>query len=106
MTEYDCAEANRRASDPERVGRALKLLRAHVGITQVELARRLGLASRTPVTMTEGGRASITLCTLERYASALGVHMTMVLAYATDIEYFEASAPLADEDDSQLGSTG
>lgn len=41
--------------------------------------------------MPEYDYAEATICSLERFATALGVTMSLVLAYATDIERYEAT---------------
>jgi DNA-binding XRE family transcriptional regulator len=58
-----------------RVVQDLAALRKAVGVTQVELAKRVGI-SQPSVAQIEGGRAKdIKLSTLVRIAAALGAHV-------------------------------
>jgi transcriptional regulator with XRE-family HTH domain len=56
------------------VGSAIKRARREVGITQAELARRLG-TSPPYVSMIESGASNLTVGQMSSVASALGVEM-------------------------------
>ncbi|MFO0675334.1 MAG: helix-turn-helix transcriptional regulator [Polyangiaceae bacterium] len=61
---------------PERlvkdVGRRIGELRSDVGVTQAELAEKIGVATRY-VQSVEGGGENLTLTTIAKFAIALGV---------------------------------
>lgn len=54
------------------VGARIRMIRETLGITQDDLAKRVGL-QRVSVTNTEIGRQRLLLDGIERYAAALGV---------------------------------
>jgi transcriptional regulator with XRE-family HTH domain len=53
------------------VGKRIRFIRITLGLSEVQLASRLKV-SRQAVSNVETGKARITLCSLERYAKALG----------------------------------
>lgn len=64
-TEYDALE------EEFALARELILARSRAGLSQAEVARRMGTTQST-VARLEGGRAKPTLLTVERYAKATG----------------------------------
>lgn len=61
-----------------RAGARLAAVRESAGLTQEELATRLGIATRN-VQRVEAGRRNLTLQTIERFAKALGVDPTSIV---------------------------
>ena len=61
-----------------RVGMAIRDAREEGGLTQTELAARMGVA-QSALSRIEAGRANITLEMLTRIATALGAPLTMKL---------------------------
>ncbi len=62
-----------------RIGVVLRQARESAGLTQEELAQRLG-TKKTAVSRIENHAEDIKLSTLERYASALGKHLYVRVA--------------------------
>ncbi len=58
--------------EAEKLGKNLKRIRAEKGISQVDVARSLGV-SRGFVSNIEGGKTNPTLATIARLANAVGV---------------------------------
>lgn len=58
--------------DPRTLGRAIRALRHRAGLTQKELAARVG-TSEAYVSNVEGGRRDVRWSTLRRLLGALGV---------------------------------
>jgi len=81
----------RKARDPEfakdfdsgyeqfKIGVMLKQAREEAGITQEELARRLD-TKKTAISRIENHAEDIKLSTLEKFAQALGKHLTLKVA--------------------------
>lgn len=81
----------RKASDPEfakgydagyqqfKIGVMLKQARLEAGVTQEELAARLQ-TKKTAISRIENHAEDIKLSTLERFAEAIGKHLTLKIA--------------------------
>ena len=76
-TEYDALE------EEFALARELILARSRAGLSQAEVARRMGTTQST-VARLEGGRAKPTLLTVERYAKATGSRAVVKLVPDTD----------------------
>lgn len=61
---------------------ALRACRKKLNITQGELAERLGVTLST-VSDTEAGRNLLTLAKVQRYCTALGVKLDVVIGHST-----------------------
>lgn len=72
--EPGAAEAYERAQRDYELGRRLRELREAAGVTQVELARRVGTGQST-IARIEAGGGTPKLDTLERIATALGAEL-------------------------------
>ncbi len=59
-------------SEAEKLGRNLKRIRTEKGISQVDIARSLGV-SRGFVSNVENGKTNPTLATITKLATAIGV---------------------------------
>lgn len=66
-----------------RVGVLLRQAREDAGLTQEELARRLN-TKKSAISRIENHAGDIRLSTLERYAAALGRHLSLELRSAAD----------------------
>lgn len=69
--------------NPAKMGQALRAVRIRLGITQRELAEKVGV-SINYLSLVESGKRGISLTQLHRLASGLGVPATFVLVYATE----------------------
>lgn len=67
------------------INEALKLVRLYWGYNQIELATQLGL-SQSMISEIERGGKSVSLETLERYSSGLGIRMSQLMFFAEEIE--------------------
>lgn len=67
------------------INEALRLLRLYCGMSQMDLAKELGI-SQSMISDVEGGRKNVTLDLLEKYSSTLGVRMSQLLFFAEEIE--------------------
>ena len=63
------------------LGRAIRRARRRSGVTQIELARQLGM-HRTQLGHVEQGRKDFQLSTMVRIADALGVPLSMLIRSA------------------------
>lgn len=64
---------------------ALRLLRLYAGLTQVEMAERLGV-SQSLVSDVERGTKAATLNLLERYADTFDIRLSKLMFFAEEIE--------------------
>lgn len=78
-----------RADDEFKLVEALVRARMAAGLTQSELARRLG-TTQSAIARLEGGRVSPSFATLRRYAEATGTRLVVGLA---SVEDGHAAAP-------------
>lgn len=69
---------NAATGEPIPAAVALALVRRRAKLTQVELARRSGVA-QTHISAVEGGREPLTLARAKKLAEALGVHPRVLL---------------------------
>ena len=67
------------------INEALALARMYWGYSQSEMADALGM-SQAMVSEIERGTKSVTLDTLDRYATALGVKKSQLMFFAEEIE--------------------
>lgn len=65
-------------TDLAPVRRSLALRRTSLGLTQADVARRMG-TTQSAVSDVETGRAEPAVGTLARYATAVGLHLRIVL---------------------------
>ena len=74
-------------SDAKRpmINEALKLVRLYWGYNQIELAEQLSL-SQSMISEIERGAKSVSLETLERYSTGLGIRMSQLMFFAEEIE--------------------
>lgn len=72
-------------SKKQMINEALALARMYWGYSQKEMAEALGM-SQAMVSEIERGTKSVTLETLDRYASALGVKKSQLMFFAEEIE--------------------
>lgn len=61
---------------PEQIGEYLQQLRKLNGVTQADLAEKVGLKPAT-IAHFEGGRTNMTLATLNKMAEALGYELNV-----------------------------
>lgn len=67
---------------PPAVNIAIRQVRESVGVTQAELARRLGV-TQPAVNRWESGRRRASVATLQRIAEALGLNLTVIFSAGT-----------------------
>lgn len=67
------------ACDAAAVGQRLRALRCEAGLTQSDLALRLG-TTQSAVARLEGGRQRLSLAALQRAAAELGCGVTLVIS--------------------------
>ena len=67
------------------INEALRLLRLYYGFSQVELADEVGL-SQSMISEIERGTKQVSIETLERYSSKLGVRMSQLMFFAEELE--------------------
>lgn len=67
------------------INEALRLLRLYYGFSQVELADEIGL-SQSMISEIERGTKQVSIETLERYSSKLGVRMSQLMFFAEELE--------------------
>ncbi|MDU8928223.1 helix-turn-helix transcriptional regulator [Alisedimentitalea sp. MJ-SS2] len=74
-------------AEPKRqmMNEALSLARMYWGYSQAEMADALGM-SQAMVSEIERGAKSVTLETLDRYSTALGVKKSQLMFFAEEIE--------------------
>lgn len=63
-----------------RVLAALRAQREQQGLTQLEVALRMGISLSVLNKIERGARGQVKLSTLDRYAAALGMHLEVSLA--------------------------
>ncbi|MGH3188063.1 MAG: helix-turn-helix domain-containing protein [Streptosporangiaceae bacterium] len=78
MAEQQTATAARMAEDRGRLIRELAEQRQAAGLSQTEIAARMG-TSQSAVARLESGTADVRASTLERYAAAVGGQITWIL---------------------------
>lgn len=61
------------------IGQRIKAARLRLGISQTELAERLGLKSKSTICKIERGEDNLTTETIAKYAKALGVSIPYLL---------------------------
>lgn len=61
------------------IGERIKAARKELGISQTELAQRLGLKSKSTICKIERGEDNLTTETIAKYAKALGVSIQYLL---------------------------
>lgn len=66
-------------SDPQDVGSSLATKRRELGLSQAEVADRMG-TSQPAIARLEAGSTNARLSTLHRYAAAIGCSITFTLA--------------------------
>jgi transcriptional regulator with XRE-family HTH domain len=71
---------------PRLIGEKLRHLRLQKGLTQVDLARQIGLASHSHVAKVEAGKDTVSLSLVMRIARLLGVSTDYLLRDALPIE--------------------
>lgn len=64
------------ASTPQEIGAALKALREGAGLSQKDIADKMGIAQQS-VSRIENGGAGITSSTISRYAEAVGKKLVL-----------------------------
>ena len=77
-------EVNRRAWDRMEFSRALRKVRKNMGITQAEMANRLGVA-RASLSLYEAGKQTPDLAFLDRLHKVTGAPLDYLMAYS---DYF------------------
>ena len=82
----------------EDLGRRIRTAREAAGVTQEELARHLGLNSRSSVSNIEKGRIDLTLSNMQRIAEYLHVSPLSLMGWddGTDITEAEKAAIMSD----------
>ena len=82
----------------EDLGRRIRTAREAAGVTQEELARHLGLNSRSSVSNIEKGRIDLTLSNMQRIADYLHVSPLSLMGWddGTDITEAEKAAIMSD----------
>lgn len=63
------------------VGNRIKQRRLELGLTQTELAERMGYSGKTSVCMAEKGGDNITTTKVRKFADALGVSFRYLMGY-------------------------
>lgn len=73
--------------EPKRqmINEALSLARMYWGFSQAEMADELGM-SQAMVSEIERGKRSVTIETLDKYSTALGVKKSQLMFFAEEIE--------------------
>jgi transcriptional regulator with XRE-family HTH domain len=66
-----------------QIGQQLSLARTSAGVSQIAMARRMGV-SRWWIRRTERGERSVTIADMMRYASALGATVRVVVTYGEE----------------------
>lgn len=78
------------------IGKRIKAKRTELGISQTELAHRMGFVNKSTISKVESGlEDNMTSDRLERYAKALGVTPTYLLGLEDNLSEVNADA-LAD----------
>ena len=72
-------------SNNPMINDALKLLRLYCGLSQVQIASKIGV-SQSLISDIEASRKKVTLDVLERYSKSLGIRMSQLLFFAEEIE--------------------
>ena len=67
------------------INEALAIARLYWGYSQVEMAHALGM-SQAMVSEIERGTKAVTMDTLERYSTALGIRKSQLMFFAEEIE--------------------
>lgn len=68
------------------VGERIKQRRLELGMTQAELAEKMGYSGKTSVCMAEKGKDNITTTKVKKYADALGVSFRYLMGLDEQIE--------------------
>lgn len=63
----------RNSGDPAEIGRKIRECRMKRGMSQDELADRMGLSDRNIIYRHENGKCEMGVCTLIQYAEAMGI---------------------------------
>lgn len=66
------------------VGNRIKQRRLELGLTQAELAEKMGYSGKTSVCMAETGGDNITTTKVRKFADALGVSFRYLMGYEDD----------------------
>ena len=77
------------------VGNRIKQRRLELGLTQSELAEKMGYRGKTAVCMAENRGDNITTTKVEKFAKALGVSARWLMGYDSNLE---AQVEIVDED--------
>ena len=78
-----CSQVPRAVRPPARPQRRAGRTAAHLGLSQTQVAARMG-TSQSAVARIETGSADVLLSTVDRYATALGQRLVWNLADGTD----------------------
>lgn len=68
------------------VGDRIKFRRKELGLTQIQLAERLGLTSKAAISTVENNKEDMTLDRIERYANALNTTPQYLMGWSEDRE--------------------
>ena len=72
------------------IGQRIKQRREELGLTQDELAQKLGYQSRSSINKIELGRQNLTQSKIKAFASALNVTPTYLMGWASNDEHDQA----------------
>lgn len=64
---------------------ALKLLRLYCGLSQVEIANKIGV-SQSMISDIESSRKKVTIDLLEKYSSSMNIRMSQLMFFAEEID--------------------
>ena len=63
------------------LGQIIKEIRIERGLTQEQLAKKMGYSSRQAICKVERGKENITINRIEKFAEALNVSLSYILDY-------------------------
>lgn len=67
------------------INEALKLLRLYCGLSQVEIANKIGV-SQSMISDVESSRKKVTIDLLEKYSSSMNIRMSQLMFFAEEID--------------------
>lgn len=70
-----------------KIGDRIKERRITLGLTQEELANRMGYKSKSTINKVESGKNDVNQTTASKYANKLGVSVAYLLGWTDDINY-------------------